>query len=110
MIQLRRLKECILQICKKNKQLNGTYVNTYEDVKKYKIISQELTDEVSASIYGANINRVYRISSPYSSLENYLYDKVSDTEDNISNYFIFMNNKRYKIVSVKSKWIDIELI
>lgn len=111
MIQLRKLRTCILQKSIKEKQANGTYIDKYVDVDCYKISLQELLDEVSANIYGANINKTYRISSPYNKLEFFLSTKLVDNnEDNISKYFIYYNNKRYKIVSVKMRWIDIELL
>ena len=111
MTQLRRLQNCILQNSIKEKQKNGTYKDSYIDVKPYKIVLQELMDQVSASIYGANINKTYRITSPYHSLENYLITKLTNnSEDNISRYFILFKDNRYKIVSVKSGWIDIELL
>lgn len=110
MSQLRRLKNCTLEIVKKEKQSNGITIDIFTEVKPYKITIQELTDEVSASIYGAKINSTYRINSPRNTLESYLSTKSNDKDDNISKYLIFMENKRYKIVSVKSKWIDIELV
>lgn len=110
MSQLRRLKDCILQTSNKVKQTDGNFIESYIDVKPYKITLQELVDAVSASVYGANISKTFRINSPYHNLENYLSTKVSNDKDNISKYYILIDNKRYKIVSVKLKWIDIELL
>lgn len=111
MIQLRKLENCILQSSIKEKQNNGTCKNYYVDIKNYKIELQELTDQVSANIYGANINKTYRIVSPYHELENYLLTKLtSNSEDNISKYFISFKGNRYKIVAVKTGWVDIELL
>lgn len=109
-IQLRKLKDCTLQLSTKNKQKNGNFIDSYSDIGKYKISIQELTDQVSANVYGANINKTYRISSPYGILEYYLIEKVNNKEDNVSKYFVLIDNKKYKVISVKSRWIDIELL
>lgn len=109
-IQLRRLQLCYLLYFTKVKQKNGSFIDKLIEEKKYKISVQELTDQVSANIYGANINKTYRISSPCNLLEKYLTDKVSNKEDNISKYFVLINDKKYKIISVKTKWIDVELL
>ncbi len=110
MSQLRRLKPCELKIIKSVKNSNGTFKDSYVKVDSYRVTLQELTDEVSANIYGAKINNTYRISSVNHLLELYLSSKSTDGNDNISKYVIFLNDKKYKIVSVKSKWIDIELL
>lgn len=109
-MQLRRLKPCTLQIASKVKQKNGTFIDTYENKEDYKGILQELNDEVSANVYGANINKTFRLSTPYNKLENYLSTKLNNSEDNISKYYLLIDSKRYKVISVKSKWVDIELI
>lgn len=110
MKQLRRLNECVLQKSIKEKQDNGTYKDSYIDIDEYKITLQELTDQVSANIYGANINKIYRITSPYHKLENYLLTKLTNNNDNISKYFVYLKSNRYKVISLKTKWIDIELL
>ena len=107
-MQLCRLKPAILKVTTKTKQANGSYVETYSKVADYKVILQELVDEVSASIYGANLNKTYRVSSPRRTLEIYLRSKLNNTSDNISKYCLFIQNKQYKIVSVKEHWVDIE--
>ena len=108
---LRYLSPITLKQASKIKQANGTYKNTYENIGSYKVQKQSLTDdEVSATVYGANINKMLRISSPLSNLEEYLLPKVDNKEDNISNYYIEYKNKTYKIVAVAEDRIDIELI
>lgn len=109
-MQISRLKECTLMKGTKTKNGNGTYTTTYQDIDSYNMIPQELLDEVSASIYGANINKTIRISSVRRMLESLLYTKVNNQADNISNYYIKYDNKIYKIVSVKTNWVDIEAI
>jgi capsular polysaccharide biosynthesis protein len=108
-MQLSRLKPAVLKVATKTKQANGSYVEEYTKVTDYKVILQELVDEVSASMYGANLNKTYRVSSPRETLEIYLQGKLNNTSDNISKYFLFIQDKQYKIVSVKEHWVDIEL-
>lgn len=107
---IRKLKICLLQKAKREKNNNGFSVETFEDVENYKVVMQELIDEISATIYGANIQKTYRISSPYCKLESFLFTKLTENKDNISYYYVVIDNKRYKIVSVKSKWADIQLL
>ena len=85
-------------------------MESLEFVKKYNIQTQELSDEISASIYGANIYKMLRIRSINKVLENYLYDKTTNKIDNISNYYIFIKNRKYKIKAVNQSGIDLELI
>ena len=108
---LRYLKPITLKKAYKEKQANGTYKNSYTDINSYRVQMQSLTDdEVSATIYGANINKMLRLSSPLGNLEEYLLPKVDNKEDNISNYYIDYKTKTYKIVAVSDDRIDIELV
>lgn len=91
----------------KIKQTNGTYIDSYTFIDKYYTQKQSLEDEVSATIYGANLNNVLRLKSPDRSLENYLTLKLNNESDNISKYFIFINNVQYKIIAVNDDYIDI---
>ena len=92
------------------KQENGSRLEEYEIVNNYKVSKENLDDQVSASIYGASIIKMLRIKSPLSKLENYLETKLNNTTDNISKYYIFVGNNKYKIRSVGNKGIDIELV
>lgn len=85
-------------------------METLECIKKYSIQTQELSDEISASIYGANIYKMLRIRSVNKELENYLYYKTNNKQDNISYYYIFIKNRKYKIKAVNQSGIDLELI
>lgn len=107
-MQLRYLQEVILYVVEKEKQDNGIYVDTYNKIKKYKVLVQTLEDEVSASIYGADINKMYRLTSPNATLEKYLIPKVNNKADNISKYFIELDKSKYKIKAVNKFKIDIE--
>lgn len=107
---LRYLENAYLKKATKTKQPNGTYTESLEDVKTYKVQTQELNDEIAVSVYGANVYKMIRIKSIRNELEDYLYTKVNNKQDNISAYYIFINNRKYKIVSVNVKGIDLELI
>ena len=108
-MQLRRLKSCNLIQVTHTKRNNGTMSDSYKQLNTYKVIPQDLQDQVSASIYGADINKTTRISSIRNELETLLKGKLNSDSDNISKYLIELNDNLYKIVSVKDKWIDIEL-
>ena len=107
-MQLRYKETIVLKKKIKVKQSNGVNINDYTDVKPYVIEKQDMFDEVSASIYGTTINKMYRISSARHILEAFLKPLINNTKDNISDYKIAYNNGLYKIVVVKDKWIDIE--
>lgn len=108
MMLLRYLEEVKLYKTDKEKQPNGTFKNKYIFLKPYKVQKKVLDDEVSASIYGANINKMYSISTPLKDLETYLQPKVDNKDDNISDYYIEYKNHKYKITSVKEESIIIE--
>lgn len=107
-MQLRYLENVELYKATKVKQPNGVKINVYTKIDDYVVQKQEITDEASISIYGATINKMYRISSPRKVLETYLKPKINDRQDNISLYFIKYNNVLYKINAVRENWIDIE--
>lgn len=108
---LRYLKPITLKKAEKIKQSNGTYTNIYNKIEDYKVQMQDLTDdEISATLYGANITKMLRLSSPLGELEKYLLPKVDNKSDNISQYYIFIGDRTYKIVSVSKTRIDIELV
>ena len=107
-MQLRYLESIELDKTTREKQANGSYKNIYTKVSEHKVTLEEITDEASISMYGAVVNKMYRISSPLGNLEEYLKPKVNDNDDNISKYFIKYNLAYYKIVAVRKHWIDIE--
>ncbi len=107
---IRYLKPVILKKAIIVKQENGSRIEEYEDINEYQVQIQEIDDQVSASIYGASIIKMLRIKSPLSKLENYLETKLNNTTDNISKYYIFIGENKYKIKSVGNKGIDIELV
>ena len=91
----------------KVKQANGTYIDSYTLIDNYYTQKQSLEDEVSATIYGANLSNMLRLKSPGRLLEDYLKEKLNNKDDNVSKYFIFIGNVQYKIVAVNDDYIDI---
>ena len=57
-MELCKLETITLKNASKEKQSNGVYKDTYKDVLNYKVWIQSLDDEVSASIYGANLYKI----------------------------------------------------
>lgn len=107
---LRYLKTIILKKTITVKQPNGSRIEEYETIGDYQVQIQEIDDEISASVYGASIVNMLRIKSPLLELEKFLEDKVNNTSDNISKYYIFIKEDKYKIKSINSKGIEIELV
>ena len=110
MIQLHHLEPCTLCSRDKARQPNGSILETITDIADYQIQVQELYDEVSASIYGADLNKTVRVCSPHNELEGYLMDKVNFSEDNVTNYAIKKGGFVYEILSVKKHWIDMRVM
>lgn len=108
-MQLRYLADCTLLHNTKVKQPNGNYTLTLEVVGSYKAQIQKLTDSISATIYGADINRMYRFSSPLKELEKAIANKFNFDKDNITNYSIKHEDKIYKIVAINDNWVDARL-
>ena len=107
-MQLRYLQTVSLKKANKEKQSNGVYVDTYDLVKDYRVQLENLSDEVSASVYGANLYKVKKIKSPNKALEKYLSTKLNNEEDNISKYFIFIDDSIYKINDSQMSGVTIE--
>lgn len=107
---LRYLKSITLKKSIPVKQSNGSRMEEYKTIGNYQAQIQEIDDQISASIYGASIVNMLRLKTPLGRLENILKSKLNNETDNISKYFIFIEDSKYKIKSVNSKGIEIELI
>lgn len=107
-MELCKLETITLKNASKEKQSNGVYKDTYKDVLNYKVWIQSLDDEVSASIYGANLYKVKRLKTPKKDLETFLISKTNNEVDNISKYFIEYDNNLYKINDAKKSGVTIE--
>lgn len=90
------------------KQPNGTYVKDFALLAVYKVQKQTLESEVDAQVYGADIVNMLRITSPYGKLEKFLLTKLNNSKDNISKYYVSINDIMYKIKAVNDFKIDIE--
>lgn len=106
--QLRYLINCTLYEGAITKQPNGYITESFTKINDFKVQSQEVDDEVSATVYGAKISNMLRLSSPHYALEKILKTKLNESSDNITKYSIVIGSKRYNIVSVKEHWIDVE--
>lgn len=109
-MQLRYLQSVSLKKANKVKQSNGVYVDSYDLVKNYRAQLEDLSDEVSASIYGANLYKVKKVRSPKGTLEKYLATKLNNDADNISKYFLFIDEVIYKINDSQISGVTIERI
>ena len=107
---LRYLKTATVKKATRIKPPNGTYTETIKKVQDFRVQEMELDDEISASIYGANVNKMLRIKSPRGVIESYLKTKVNNKEDNIIYYYVFIDANKYKVISVNSKGVDLELV
>ena len=83
-------------------------VDRYEVINDYRIQEQTLQDEVTSTIYGADVNKMLRVASPLHRLERYLLPKVDNIEDNVSDYYLFYKDVQYKIVAVRNYYIDLK--
>lgn len=107
---LRYLQKITLLKSINEKRPNGTTVKSFVTIGSYRVQKKALDDEVNATIYGADITKMWDISSPLNDLEKYLIPKVDNQEDNISFYFISLEGSRYKIKSVRQSGITIERV
>lgn len=107
---LRYLEPIELLKATKVKQPNGTFINQYEKIDDYKVQKQTVESEVDAQVYGSDITKMLRLTSPYNELEEYLLSKLNNSEDNISKYYISDDGVKYKIVAVNPYRVDIERI
>lgn len=109
MIPLRYLVQATLNEATDVLQDNGLMLHEEQEIGNYNVRFYELNDEISAHIYGANLNRMYRIQSPQRKIEKFMATKTNTSPDNISNYFVYIDERKYRVVSVKMNWIDLEL-
>ena len=84
MNQLRYLKPAYLYKTNKEIQSNGAIKETFDFISLYYVGKEELTDNVSASVYGARMNRILRLTSPRHTLEGFLLSKIDPIQDNVT--------------------------
>lgn len=85
---------------------DGDPTESHNEINTYEAGVQYLDDSVAASIYGANVNKTYRVSSLHSDLEKYLLPKINNSPDNLSNYLIGYLGNKFKLERVTPKYID----
>lgn len=108
---IKNLDKCELKKAIKLKKGTGNVVvDDYEKIDDYRIQEQVLQDEVTSTMYGADVNKMLRVASPLHRLERYLLPKVDNKVDNISFYYIFYKGVQYKIVAVRDYYIDLKRI
>lgn len=107
MRQLRYLTKATLLISETTIEDNGAPVSSFKELNTYDVQIEKVSDSVSASTYGADITKMYRISSIRKELETYLVSKFNYDLDNISNYFIVNNGKTFKVVSINGNYVDV---
>ena len=108
MIQLRNLEDCVLYQKVREKQPNGNYIERLYEVDRVLVQAQEISDDLSFSVYGARINNMIRIVSPYSDLMNVLAEHMNNETDVITDYLIEIGGYKYRIVTVRKNWVDLE--
>lgn len=107
-MELHKLIDVTLKKAIDKKQPNGTKITDYEKIEDYKAWQNSLEDEINSQIYGANIYKVSKLKTPRKELEKFLMQKVNNTNDNLSKYFIFISELSYKINDAKLSGITIE--
>ena len=101
-------KATLKKAIKEKTQTGNIIISSYEKIDDYRIQEQTLQDEVTSTIYGADVNKMLRIASPLHRLERYLLPKVDNIDDNVSFYYLFYKGIQYKIVAVRDYYIDIK--
>lgn len=121
MIQLRFLKPSTLYEASTTIAENGYSVVTYTKIAEFLVQTQNIAEynmltrksEVETHYSqntGATLGKRMRAQSPRTLLEKYLATKMNVGPDNITRYVLEIGSERFKITSVKDRWIDIELI
>ena len=106
---IKNLINCELKKASKEKTATGSLiVNDYELINNYRVQKDTLQDIITTTMYGSDVNKMLRIASPLHDLEAYLLPKVDNKKDNISMYYIYIDNVQYKIVAVREYYVDIK--
>lgn len=105
LIRLEDIK--LFAIVSRNNLPDGDPSEQLDEGTPYQAIVQYLDDSVSVAIYGANVNKTYRIETLHNELEKFLLPKINNEPDNLSNYLIEYNGNKMKLLRVTPKYIDI---
>lgn len=106
-MKLTRLEN--IELCKiiNNTLPDGERTETYETTPYQAIIEYLYKDEIAVTMYGADVDKTLRICTIKNQLEKLLLTKVNNKSDNISKYLINYNDKKYAILKVTPRYIDI---
>lgn len=108
---IKNLKDIELKKANLIKTSTGNIIHDgYTLIKSYRVQDETLQDQITSTIYGSDVNKMKRIASPLHDLEKYLMPKVDNIEDNIKDYYIILEDIKYKIVAVRDYFIDIKRI
>ena len=121
MIQLRFLKPSTLYKATNAIADNGYAVSTFTKIADYLVQTQNIAEynmltrksEIETHYTqdtGATLNKRLRAQSPRFQLEKYLATKMNTGADNVTLYVLEINGEKYRVNSVKDKWVDIELM
>ena len=106
---IKNLINCELKKAIKEKTATGSLVvSDYELIDNYRVQKDTLQDIITTTMYGSDVNKMLRIASPLHDLEAYLLPKVDNKEDNISMYYIYIDDVQYKVVAVREYYVDIK--
>lgn len=105
-MRLIRLEEITLYNITKTTKPDGDPDEQFTEVAKYQVSVQYLDDSVAAAIYGANVNKTYRISSLNKDLEEKLLPTISNNKDNLTKYCIEYKGHKFNLQRVTPKYID----
>ena len=112
-MRIMRLEDATLYHLIRTVGEDGDTIESYEEVKKYKIELQYLDDNLVVKDnvvrvnYIANVDKTYRVASIRNELEKYLLPKNNNKKDNISDYLLEYNDNKYRIEKVTPKYIEI---
>ena len=96
-MRIDRQSQITLYKATKTKQSNGALINTYTKQMTAYVEHNALQDQVSATIYGKDINNIIRLTSKNNALNEFIESKMNNSSDNISMYYIALNGVKYKI-------------
>ena len=108
-MKLTRLEEIVLHKIVKVTLPDGERTDSYDEGTPYQALIQYLTnDRVAVATYGADVDKIHRVSTLHNELEKFLISKVRNKQDNVSNYVIKYNGNYYNILKVNPRWLEMK--
>ena len=91
---LSKLTPIILYSVKSTRGVDGDIIEEYVNIFETKGAVQYLaSDEITASAYGANLDKTYRFKSIHNDLEHFLLEKTNNSPDNLTKYLVEWKRK-----------------